>query len=194
MTDDRHDPRDRSTDAGWISGPKAPEPELRDRPITGERYYSQEFSQRELERLWPRVWQVAGRVDQIPEAGDYVTYDVGRDSIIAVRGDDQRVRAFYNVCQHRGNRLVTAEVGSLAGGEFQRAYHGPALRHHGGVHLGVRRGRLPAGHAVREPQPGQIPRDTRVGSIWFNMDPTCDDLRTGRTRSPTTSTCTGCRI
>ena len=56
----------------------------------------------------------------------YIDADVriGRDSIIAVRGDDDRVRAFYNVCQHRGNRLVTAEVGTLATGDFQCAYHG----------------------------------------------------------------------
>ena len=38
--------------------------------------------------MWPRVWQVAGRVDQIPEPGDYVTYEIGRESVIAVRGLD----------------------------------------------------------------------------------------------------------
>ena len=103
---------------------KAPEPTLSDTAIRGDRYWSPEFARREEEALWPRVWQVAGRVDQIPEPGDYVTYEIGRDSIIAVRGMDGVVRAFYNVCQHRGNRLVTAEVGSLLAGEFQCAYHG----------------------------------------------------------------------
>ena len=71
-----------------------------------------------------RVWQVAGRTDQIPNEGDYVTYEIGRDSVIAVRGSDDKVRVFYNVCQHRGNRLVTAEVGTLAGRDFSCAYHG----------------------------------------------------------------------
>jgi phenylpropionate dioxygenase-like ring-hydroxylating dioxygenase large terminal subunit len=103
---------------------KAPEPALSDAPITGDRYWSPDFAARECEALWSRVWQVAGRVDQIPEAGDYLTYEIGRDSILAVRGSDGVVRAFYNVCQHRGNRLVSAESGSLAGGEFQCAYHG----------------------------------------------------------------------
>jgi len=98
-----------------ITRAKAAEPDLSDAAITGNRYYSREFADREAEHLWPHVWQVAGRVDQIPEAGDYVTYEIGRDSILCARGDDGRVRAFFNVCQHRGNRLVHSEHGSLAG-------------------------------------------------------------------------------
>ena len=108
-----------------ISREKAPEPPLGTDPIIlGHRYTSPEFAQREWDHMWTRVWQVAGRVDQIPEAGDYVNYEIGHESIIAVRGDDTKIRAFYNVCQHRGNQLVNAEVGTLAGGEFQCAYHG----------------------------------------------------------------------
>ena len=65
-----------------------------------------------------------GMVDQIPDPGDFVKYDIVHESIICVRGEDHKIRAFYNACQHRGNQLVTAEVGTLAGGEFQCAYHG----------------------------------------------------------------------
>jgi phenylpropionate dioxygenase-like ring-hydroxylating dioxygenase large terminal subunit len=70
------------------------------------------------------VWMIAGLTAQLPRPGDYVTFDIGRESILCVRGTDERIRAFYNVCQHRGNRLVHAERGSLAGGQFQCAYHG----------------------------------------------------------------------
>ena len=124
MTDIAEPSIDGPVDVRGITRAKAPEPDLSGTAITGERYWSAEVAQREAEAMWPRVWQVAGRVDQIPVAGDYITYEIGRDSVIAVRGSDQRVRVFYNVCQHRGNRLVTAESGSLITGEFECAYHG----------------------------------------------------------------------
>ena len=107
-----------------ITRAKAPEPALSDNAITGDRYWSTEFADAEWSSLWPRVWQVAGRTDQIPEPGDYVTYEIGRDSVIAIRGTDDQVRVFYNVCQHRGNRLLNAEVASLNGRDIACAYHG----------------------------------------------------------------------
>ena len=98
-----------------ITREKAPEPPLGTDPIiTGERYSTTDFAQREWDHMWTRVWQIAGRADQVPEPGDYITYDIGHESIICVRGSDQRIRAFYNVCQHRGNQLVTAEMGSAS--------------------------------------------------------------------------------
>jgi phenylpropionate dioxygenase-like ring-hydroxylating dioxygenase large terminal subunit len=161
-----------------ISREKAPEPSISDRPIRGERYWSQDFAQLEWERLWPRMWQVAGRVDQIPNAGDYVTYDIGRDSIIAVRGDDARIRAFYNVCQHRGNQLVNSEVGSLSSGEFQCAYHGWRFATTGECTWVHDEDDFPQGSPCGRRNLVEIPCDTWGGFIWFNMDQTCDDLRT----------------
>ena len=80
---------------------KAPEPTLGDDPIIlGERYYSPDFAKQEWEKMWTRVWQIAGRVDQIPEPGDYVCYEIMHESIICVRGEDSQIRAFYNACQH----------------------------------------------------------------------------------------------
>ena len=97
---------------GGISRAKAPEPDLGTAPIAGERYWSPEFAQREWDHMWTKVWLIAGVVNQIPKAGDYLTAEVGRESIICVRGTDERIRAFYNVCQHRGNRLVHATSGA----------------------------------------------------------------------------------
>ena len=57
---------------------KAPEPVLSTHALLGDRYWSPEFARLEADALWPRVWQVAGRVDQLPEAGDYLTYEIGR--------------------------------------------------------------------------------------------------------------------
>ena len=63
-------------------------------------------SQLEAEQLWPRVWQMACRLEEIPEPGDYVTYEILDQSVIVLRTDDGEVRAFQNTCRHRGVRLV----------------------------------------------------------------------------------------
>ncbi|MDX2381322.1 MAG: aromatic ring-hydroxylating dioxygenase subunit alpha [Acidimicrobiia bacterium] len=156
---------------------KAPEPELSGAPIRGERYWSSDFAQSEADALWTRVWQVAGRVDQIPEAGDYVTYEIGRDSIIAVRGEDSVIRAFYNVCQHRGNRLVTAESGSLLTGQFQCAYHGWRFGTDGRLEWVPDEEDFTQGSPCGVRNLVEIPCEIWAGFIWFNQDPAAAPLR-----------------
>jgi phenylpropionate dioxygenase-like ring-hydroxylating dioxygenase large terminal subunit len=68
-------------------------------------YISREFQAREKERLWPRVWQVACREEEIANVGDYVTFDVGDESLVVVRTAPGQIKSFYNVCLHRGRRL-----------------------------------------------------------------------------------------
>jgi phenylpropionate dioxygenase-like ring-hydroxylating dioxygenase large terminal subunit len=68
-------------------------------------YTSQDYARREYDLMWSRTWQWACHVDHIPEAGDYYVYDVGPHSALVVRGDDGRIRAFYNACMHRGTQL-----------------------------------------------------------------------------------------
>lgn len=84
-------------------------------------YISSEFVQLEYERLWPRVWQLACREEEIPKVGDYVSYEIGDQSFIIVRQTPTVIRAFYNVCLHRGRRL-TAGCGNVA--RFHCSYHG----------------------------------------------------------------------
>jgi carnitine monooxygenase subunit len=76
-----------------------------------ERYFTREFLEREWERLWPQVWLIAGVSSDVPQVGDYFLFDIGHESIIVVR-TDAGLRAYYNVCSHRGSRLVRAERGS----------------------------------------------------------------------------------
>jgi phenylpropionate dioxygenase-like ring-hydroxylating dioxygenase large terminal subunit len=76
-----------------------------------ERYYTREFMEREWQSLWPRVWLIAGVSSDIPQPGDYFLFEIGHESIIVVR-TATGVRAYYNVCSHRGSRLVRAERGS----------------------------------------------------------------------------------
>ncbi|MCB2059204.1 MAG: aromatic ring-hydroxylating dioxygenase subunit alpha [Novosphingobium sp.] len=71
--------------------------------VSTERYHSREFHEREREKLWMRVWQVAGRAEDIPEAGDWMEYRIFDQSFVLVRGRAGEIRGFVNACRHRGN-------------------------------------------------------------------------------------------
>lgn len=87
-----------------------------------QRYHDPDFFALEAERLWPRVWQMACRLEEIPEPGDYVTYEILDQSVIVVRGEEGQVRAFENTCRHRGVRLVEGR-GTCESG-FTCPFHG----------------------------------------------------------------------
>ena len=90
--------------------------------IPKERYVSQEFFDLEMERLWPRVWQMACREEEVPRTGDFLEYVIGDQSILVTRSTPDVIRAFYNTCPHRGTRLATG-VGNFATGEIRCRYH-----------------------------------------------------------------------
>ncbi len=96
--------------------------EVRDDWVPKEAYTSREFLRLENERMWNRVWQIACRLEDIPNPGDYVTYDVANYSITVIRQTPERIRAYHNVCPHRG-RLLTEGEGTLAKFFFCK-YHG----------------------------------------------------------------------
>jgi nitrite reductase/ring-hydroxylating ferredoxin subunit len=73
--------------------------------VSTERYASASYQAREREQLWMRVWQIAGRADELPQAGDWKTHAVYDQSFILVRGKDGAIRGFVNACRHRGNAL-----------------------------------------------------------------------------------------
>jgi len=68
------------------------------------RYTSRDFHDLEMKKLWPRVWQMACREEEIPRVGDYSVYEIGHYSILVVR-TAQGIKAHHNVCRHRGRRL-----------------------------------------------------------------------------------------
>jgi phenylpropionate dioxygenase-like ring-hydroxylating dioxygenase large terminal subunit len=89
--------------------------------IPKERYTSAEFARLEVERMWPRVWQVACTPDHVAEPGDFFEHRLGPYSVLVVRGDDGELRAFQNVCRHRGNSLCTGSGSGLE--ELRCGYH-----------------------------------------------------------------------
>lgn len=69
-------------------------------------YTSPAFYERELERIFRRGWNFLGRADELPEPGDFATFELVGEPILVVRGRDGLLRAFVNSCRHRGSRLL----------------------------------------------------------------------------------------
>ena len=89
--------------------------------IPKERYTSGGFHALEHERIWTRVWQMACIEADVADPGCFAEYSIGDQSVLVVRGDDRRLRAFHNVCQHRGNRLRDGT--GRVDGEIRCRYH-----------------------------------------------------------------------
>jgi Rieske 2Fe-2S family protein len=87
------------------------------------RYYTDPAHfRREVEHFFFTKWICAGRAEQIPNRGDYLTRDVFGESIIVVRNDTAGVSAMFNVCRHRGTRICESACGTFAG-SIQCSYH-----------------------------------------------------------------------
>jgi phenylpropionate dioxygenase-like ring-hydroxylating dioxygenase large terminal subunit len=91
--------------------------------ISSGRYIDPAFQKLEYEKLWSRVWQAAARVDEIPEVNDYTTYDIGDQSAMLVRVDPDTIKAYHNVCPHRGTSL-TEGCGAFKYGKIICPFHG----------------------------------------------------------------------
>jgi phenylpropionate dioxygenase-like ring-hydroxylating dioxygenase large terminal subunit len=105
----------------WSALPVPYAIEVTDR-VPKERYYDPDFYAMEAELVWPRVWQMACRLEEIPEVGDFAEYRILDQSVIVVRAEDGGVRALQNVCRHRGVQVVQGR-GSRRGG-FVCPFHG----------------------------------------------------------------------
>src|SRR3954447_10017158 len=79
--------------------------------LPGWVYRDPEFFAVEMERVIRPAWQIVCHENEIAEPGAWRTLDYLGESVVAIRGDDGRVRAFLNVCRHRASRLVSGEGG-----------------------------------------------------------------------------------
>ncbi len=93
-------------------------------PVSMEPYRSAEFFELERERIFGRAWLIMGRMEDIPNPGDYIVRQVEiRDaSVLITHGVGGKIRAFHNVCSHRGNQVVWDEKGSRTT-RFRCPYH-----------------------------------------------------------------------
>jgi phenylpropionate dioxygenase-like ring-hydroxylating dioxygenase large terminal subunit len=84
-------------------------PKLDSLRLDPSRYTSQAMHDQEAEHVWAKSWQLACRVEDIPNTGDHIVYDVANISLIVVRTEDGSIQAFHNSCLHRGRKLVTED-------------------------------------------------------------------------------------
>ena len=76
-------------------------------------YHTDELYEAEVRRIWYGGWLFAGFAFEIPNPGDYLTFEIDTSSVLVMRGDDGEVGAFHNVCRHRGTQLCREESGHL---------------------------------------------------------------------------------
>lgn len=141
--------------------------------IPSDRYTSAEFAKLEKKNLWQKVWQVACRVEDVPTVGSYFTYDVADQSIIVVRVTQDEIKAFHNVCPHRGRRL---KEGAGTSTKFVCGFHGWQWS------LDGRLKSIPEREEWQDcPAMGdedlkltECSADTWGGWVFINMDPGCE--------------------
>ncbi|MCB2074350.1 MAG: aromatic ring-hydroxylating dioxygenase subunit alpha [Novosphingobium sp.] len=138
-----------------------------------EAYVSGDYARAEGEKLWPKVWQIACREEELTKVGDYVTYDILDESIIVTRSAPDRISAYYNVCQHRGRRLTE---GCGHANQFYCRFHGWSWNIDGSSRdvvdpedwdgaLNEENLRLP-----------EVKVGLWGGWVWINMNPDCEPL------------------
>ncbi len=152
-----------------------PEQTLRGHRIPGSRYTSKEFAEQEWEGMWTKVWLLLGRESEMPNPGDWQREDVGPESILMVRQKDGSVKAFYNVCQHRGNPLVDEETGSVR--RFVCKYHSWAFMPDGELNFAPDAEDFPEGNPCGKIRLAELACETFAGFVWVNMDTECAPLK-----------------
>ena len=90
--------------------------------IPKSRYTSDDYMHREWTHMWSKVWLLAGQEHDLAEPGDFISTTIGRESVIVVKQADGGVKAFFNVCMHRGNRLTDEGIDNTE--SFKCSYHG----------------------------------------------------------------------
>lgn len=155
--------------APYPTSPLAQTPQARGDAITGDRYWSREFAEREWEHMWKRIWHVGGRLSQLEEAGDFIVHNFKHESVMMVKQEDGAIRAFFNVCQHRGNRLVNVTEGGV-GDSFTCPYHAWEW----GIDGTLKKVQDPEDFARGNPcgklRLSELPCETWGGFVWYSFD------------------------
>ncbi len=147
--------------------------QVRDDFVPKEVYFDKDFAALEAERLWPHVWQVACREEEVPNVGDFVVYDILKDSIVVVRTAPDRIEAHHNVCPHRGRRLVEG-TGNIK--QFHCAFHGWRFKLSGENVNVIDRADWGECLKAEDIALSTIQCDTWGGFVFINMDPKAGPL------------------
>ncbi|HEY9577059.1 MAG TPA: Rieske (2Fe-2S) protein, partial [Pseudobacillus sp.] len=93
-----------------------------ERTMTYDLYTDPKVLDKEMDLIFSKSWQLVGHVSQLEKPGSFFTTEVAKEPIIVVRGQDEVIRAFYNVCPHRATKLEPSEEGKKK--ILQCGYHG----------------------------------------------------------------------
>jgi len=145
-----------------------PDPIIRGDKISGERYYSKDFMEKEWDFMWTKVWQIAGWASEIPNPDDFFIYKIRREEILVVRQKDNSIKAFYNVCPHRGNILVHVENGSLD--TFKCTYHGWTYDTQGILRDLLDPEDFDGGNPCGKIKLKEVQCRAALGFVWINLD------------------------
>lgn len=144
------------------------------RPITAERYLSPDYLDREWDRVWSRTWLFAGLAADLREPGEYVVFNLGRESILIGCDDTGAINAFYNVCQHRGARVMVNDRGWVE--NFVCPYHGWTYTSAGALTVVPDEDRFPHGVSCAERSLKPVRSEVWAGMVWVCMDDDAPDL------------------
>uniref|UniRef100_UPI0034E1DF1D aromatic ring-hydroxylating oxygenase subunit alpha n=1 Tax=Mycobacterium sp. OAE908 TaxID=2817899 RepID=UPI0034E1DF1D len=168
---------DETLDVPWVLRQERYE-FMGDEDLPADRYFSQEFFEREVDKLWPKVWQLACFEQDIPNVGDTIVYDIVDWSFLIVRVAPDRIKAFYNACLHRGRQLRTNDCAAARLPELRCPFHGLAW------HIDGSFKEVPPSIAfdfphIDPPKFGlpEVQCETWDGIVFINMDPNAEPLR-----------------
>lgn len=139
------------------------------------RYYrDSEIYELEKEAVFYKNWWLAGHVSRLPEKGSYLRVDIHDQGILLVRGRDGEIRAFYNVCQHRGHELVKEDSGKLSN-LMVCPYHAWAFDLEGGLVRARNTEDLP-GFNKCDYNMKKVRVEEQCGFLYVNLDPDAESL------------------
>lgn len=145
--------------------------------LPGSYYSDPAILKAEWERIFYRSWLYACREDRLPQPGDYLALSIGEESVLVVRGRDRELRAFYNVCRHRGARLCAGDGGSLKA-TIQCPYHAWTYGLDGAL-LAAPNLKESDGFPKQEFSLYPVRLETWRGCVFVNLDKDCDPLAAG---------------
>ena len=135
-------------------------------------FFSRDYQDLEMEKLWKKVWQAACLEQDLPKVGDRLVYDLADCSVLIARTAPGQIRGFYNACLHRGTQL---QIGKGNGNFFQCPFHGWRWNLDGSLAHIPCRWDFPqvTEEAFHLPE---IKVDIWEGIVFVNLNPDCEPL------------------
>jgi glycine betaine catabolism A len=130
-------------------------------------YTSADYFARETGRLFRRLWLFVGRDDDVPSPGHFVTKRIAGAEVLVIRDESGTLRAFHNVCRHRGTLLCTEAAGQVRG-FVQCAYHSWTYRLDGALHRAPHMDRV-TGFRVEDWPLASIPLEVWAGNVFIHL-------------------------